>query len=206
MSFIYTLSDQPGSVTGFTHYGEKQTQNADEIYNLCIGSMTLEALCGILGNMQAESYLNPGQGELYRGMSPQYGLGLIQWTPSGHQGSNPLQDYATSVGGLWYDGNIQIQKILTGEPGAWIPKQQWPYTWAEYCQLTDYALATRAYFEERERGTWGENRVSYAYHWFDHFNGSPPPGPTPPGPGPDPGSILLYGAVREVLRRLIIHA
>jgi len=203
MAFIYQLSDNPGSVTGFTHMGTKQINNADEMYNLMIGSMTLEALCGIIGNMEAESYLNPGQGELFRNMSPQYGLGFIQWTPSGHVGTNPIQDYAALVGGNWYDGNIQIQKILTGEPGSWIPTSAYPYTWAQFCALTDYEEATKAYFYERERGTWNSVRISYALAWYNHFQGSPP---TPPTPPPTPGDKMLYGGIRDVLRRLVIHA
>lgn len=196
MPWIYAISDATRSANGFEHLSANQKNNVDIIYNRFHPSMTNEALAGILGNMDAEGYLNPGQGELYQNMSPQYGLGLIQWTPNAHIGDNPLQVYATSVGGNWYDGDIQCDLILSGEPGAWITTSSYPYTWAEYCQLTDIEVATKAYFYERLRGTWLDARLTYARDWLDYIGGTPP---TPPS------DLMLYGGIRDVLRRLIIH-
>lgn len=196
MPWIYAISDAARSANGFEHFSTNQKNNVDIIYNRFHPSMTNEALAGILGNMDAEGFLNPGQGELGQNMSPQYGLGMIQWTPSDHVGDNPLQVYATSVGGNWYDGDIQCDLILTGEPGAWIPTSAYPYTWAQYMQLTDIEVATKAYFYERERGTWLDTRLTYARDWLNYIGGTPP---TPPS------DLMLYGGIRDVLRRLIIH-
>lgn len=196
MPFIYQITDDFPGNTGFQHFSDKQKNNVDIIYNRFHPSMTNEALAGILGNMDAEGFLNPGQGELQQNMSPQYGLGLIQWTPNAHIGNNPLQVYAASVGGNWYDGDIQCDLILTGEPGAWITTSSYPYTWDQYCQLTDIEVATKAYFYERLRGTWLDTRLTYARDWLQYIGDIPP---TPPG------DLWLYGGIRDVLRRLIIH-
>ena len=196
MTWIYAISDAARTVNGFEHLSANKKNNVDIIYTKLHPSMTNEAMAGILGNMDAEGYLNPGQGELYHNMSPQYGLGLIQWTPNAHIGDNPLQVYAASVGGNWYDGNLQCDLILSGEPGAWITTSSYPYSWSEFCQLTDVEEATKAYFYERLRGTWLPARLTYARDWLDYIGGTPP----------TPGQFSRYGAAREMLRRLVIHA
>ena len=203
MAWIYDIDDKTrwGYGGAWDHMSANQKNNVDIIYSLCSqAGMTKEALAGMLGNMDAESYINPGQGEIGWNMSPQYGLGIIQWTPNHHIGSNPLQDYASAVGGAWFDGNIQIQKILTGEPGSWLTTSQYPYTWAEFCALTDYEEATKAYFWERERGTWDDIRVSYAYDWLEYLGGEPPIPPEPPTPTTDDefvvASLFMLDKVR----------
>lgn len=195
MPWNYQISDDYPSVTGFTHLSSLQKNNVDIIYSLWHPHMSDEAIAGILGNMDYESGLNPGQGEIGHNMSPQYGLGLIQWTPSGHIGSNPLQDYATGIGGDWWDGSLQANWILAGDAsGSWIPTALYPYTWAEYCQLNNVTVTTRAYFEERERGTWDVLRQTYAGDWLNYIQSI------------TPGTYTRYGGAREMLRRLVIHA
>jgi|GEM_PF-970807 len=55
--------------------------NATYIYNyLRNQGFTKNAACGVLGNMQAESVLNPGIWE--RSNNTSYGYGLVQWTPA----------------------------------------------------------------------------------------------------------------------------
>lgn len=56
--------------------------NAEYIYDyLANQGFTKNAACAVLGNMQAESGLNPGIWETFS-QSLSYGYGLVQWTPA----------------------------------------------------------------------------------------------------------------------------
>ena len=57
--WYYSLVDTPSPLTQ-----EEKEKNVDMFRAYFEGYMTLESMAGILGNMQRESYLNPGQGEL----------------------------------------------------------------------------------------------------------------------------------------------
>lgn len=62
----------------------EQRANATYIKNrLCSRGWTLQAVCGMLGNFQVESSMNPGiwQGLKPYGPSQGHGYGLAQWTP-----------------------------------------------------------------------------------------------------------------------------
>ena len=66
-----------------------QIQNATYIYdhlsNLGEKSWSIEAICGLLGNIQAESWFNPGVWQRYdekggHSIGGRGGYGLVQWT------------------------------------------------------------------------------------------------------------------------------
>lgn len=60
---------------------EQQKANAEYIYNfLKKQGWTVEAICGVLGNMQKESSMNPGAWQYWENQS--YGFGLAQWSES----------------------------------------------------------------------------------------------------------------------------
>ena len=62
---------------------DKQQYNAKYIwYALQNNGWTLNAVCGMLGNMQAESAINPGRWQSDRVGNMSGGYGLVQWTPA----------------------------------------------------------------------------------------------------------------------------
>lgn len=64
------------------------------------------ALCAILGNMEAESGINPGIWEQFTPYGSS-GYGLVQWTPY-----TKLSNWATSEGLPWLDdGDTQLLRI-----------------------------------------------------------------------------------------------
>lgn len=172
------------------------------------------ATAGIIGNMCLEGTANPGQIEIGHPISdPQSGRGLIGWTPG-----TKIINYANSVGADWYDGAMQCEYICNhpngygGHPN-WMtnPTHGYNYSWDEFKQISDYEVATYAFFWEAERGTVSTipARLDYAYKFFTDFTGSPPT-PTPPGPDPTPPptpqppgtmDMTLLGG-RDVMRRL----
>lgn len=180
MSWIYKI----GVGKGLTE-SERQN-NAREVYNYFSDKgATLESICGLLGNMQAESALNPGNKQ---GASTSLGWGLIQWTPS-----TVLTNWCKKYKYNWYDGSAQCYRIWcegTKEKGAsgWWETTSYPYSWSEFLALTSVSEATKAYLYERERAGVEalEKRLQYANEWYEYFSGSPAPTPTPTPPTPTP--------------------
>lgn len=172
MAWIYEI----GTVKYFTQ--SQMENNATEFYNYFSPlGYTLESICGMLGNIQRESTLNPG---LKERESVSSGWGLIQWTPS-----NNLTDYATAKGQNWYDGNLQCllinDEVLNGYGGQWIPTTSYPYSGAEFSKLTDVEEAVKSYCFERERAgvVALDERIQNGKNWYEYLSGKPPKPPTP---------------------------
>lgn len=179
---------------------DEMKTNAIEFYNYfsSIGA-TLESICGMLGNIQRESGLNPGNKQT---SSTSSGWGLIQWTPS-----TVLTSWCNQRRYLWYNGNIQCYRIkcegegTDGASGYFIPTTAYPYTWEEFIALTDVHTAVYAYLYERERAGVEaiEQRLQYADEWYEYLSGQPVP-PTPPTPPKPPkrNRMPLYMMCRRI--------
>lgn len=187
MAWTYKITDSYSSMTA-----EQKEQNASAFWSKMQSEMTIEAASGILGNMERESYINPGQ--LQGGSGT--GRGLIQWTPG-----TVLTDYAAQISGEWHDGDLQCMLILdegygrNGQQGRWIPTSDYPYSWAEFCQLTDVEESCKAYLYERERAgvTALQERIDDAKKWYTYLGGQPtPPDPPKPGLGTIDINMLLF--------------
>lgn len=185
-------------------YGDYMTDNAYMVYSYFIKlGFTYEAIAGLLGNMQQESTINPG---VWQNQSAQSGgYGLVQWTPaSGYFNYAATHGINTSDPDSNGDGQCQCINDCESE-GQWIPTSAYPYTWAQFSQLTDVNEAVRAFLYEYERAGIAalDNRLRYAAHWYDIIKtgawGAGDPG-TPSG-RPD---VIRRGAVSELMRRLVI--
>lgn len=105
-------------------------------------------------------------------LSESSGWGLIQWTPS-----TILTKWAKERQLEWYEPETQLKLIIEeGENseayGVWIPTKRYPYTWEEFCNLTDIDEATRAYEAIRERAGKPnmKKRLEYAHKWYDFIS------------------------------------
>lgn len=128
----------------------RQTQNAERIYNvLRVFGYSHAAACGILGNMQTESGINPGalqsgktnilpnDGEHFADLTNQvmlsfadpdssgYGIGLIQW--DGYNDTEQpngaiIVSFATRYDCQWFDGDLQLFRLEAQyilDPSGW---------------------------------------------------------------------------------------
>lgn len=210
MSWIYTItSGNPGMTKA------QQINNVDEFKNYFNGYMTDAAMAGILGNIQRESFINPGQQQIGSGGSTSSGYGFIQWTPA-----SVLISWCNSRGLNWYDGDAQCYRIKCegekkdGAGGYWFGGKlngtRYNYSWSEFCQLTDYEEACKAYLAQRERAGVSalDKRLEYASNWYNYLHGQvdpPDPEPTPPTPDPRPYDVNInYGGIRDLMRRGVI--
>lgn len=159
---------------------------------------TNEAIVGVLANMEHESAINPGQQEHGYGGSVERGYGLVQWTPA----STKILAYADSVGGNWYDGDLQMNYFMINVPQSWIKTSNFPYSWEQFKQMTDIYLATRTFFACFERGTFHNDLLTYADYWSSHvsFSGETPviPPDKPPIYRPNP-DISLEDSLKIII-------
>lgn len=146
---------------------------------------TYNAIAAIVGNMQAESYLNPAQWELGRTIESydesNIGFGLVQWTPwwkyANWAGSDWRTNYDKQLGRLMFE-------LEQGEGYQWITTQYYPLSFEEFTHSTlDPETLALAFFKNYERGIGGESaRQANARTWYDYLM-SNPPGPMPVNSG-----------------------
>lgn len=157
-----------------------------------------EAIVGILANMEHESCINCGQMENGYNGSVDRGYGLVQWTPA----RTKILAYADSVGGNWYDGDLQMDYLMINAPASWIKTSNFPYSWEQFKQMTDIYLATRTFFACFERGTFHNDLLNYADYWSTHvtFSGETPviPPDKPPIYRPNP-DISLEDSLKIII-------
>ena len=204
MAWHHLTTDRPGWTT--VHSSE-QEDNAREIWNILVhdNSWTENSASAVLGNLQAESYINPGQWELYQNYDTQLGMGLGQWTPA-----TKVSDFigggidpTTSQGREeMADGNKQME-LLISTPSQYSTNYLNPDGSSTYydetglpyiSNMTDFSQSNESIEDltklwaicwERPRNTYYassiSDRIQNANYWYNILHGS-----TPPGPGPTP--------------------
>lgn len=147
-------------------------------------AFTLNAIAAILGNMEAESTINPG---IWEGLAPYSGgYGLVQWTP--------YTKYSNWAGSNWENaGNKQLSRIVYEFNNG----IQWSTEYGHSVQMTAlefkrstadvYTLAD-AFLRNYENPLVipQPQRGVNAEKWFNYLSGHPSPAPPHPDPGPGP--------------------
>ena len=113
--------------------------NIEMIYYMLQGySYTMEAAAGVMGNVQAESGMNPWRWQSDR-VNLSGGYGLFQYTPaSGYinlSGTTPnMSTTQTTAGATPQDGERQVDCYATNELHKWVST-----AWRSYWDTTTYA-------------------------------------------------------------------
>lgn len=100
---------------------EQMKLNARYIYSYLIEKgWSLNAICGMLGNIEAESSMNPGRWQSDSIGSSTLGYGLVQWTPSSkyidwakEQGFVDYSEMGANLARIIYEVENNIQWIAT---------------------------------------------------------------------------------------------
>lgn len=161
---------------GMTEAQKQNNVNIIAAYFRGLG-WTDNAISAVCGNMEIESWLNPGQFETGYNYSDQKGFGLVQWTPR-----TKFSDWA---GADWRTNyNLQLQRIKYELDNGlqWEPKAAYNYmTFAEFTQSTatpEYLVMAFEY--SYESGTpMTEQREAAARKWYNYLGGTPTPGNIP---------------------------
>ena len=182
MTWVYHDTNRYNSMTQ-----AEMAENVDEIYRqlYSVYHWSVNAICGVLGNMQQESYINPAQTQGgYPIGSMRGGYGLCQWTPASKIKRWLQQNNHSLYSGFW---QLYFMNFESGGQ-EYYPTSAYPLSYAEFKvsgQTVEYL--TKAFLKNYERA--GEeaisNRVQYAENWYRYLMGTdPPPEPTPTPPVP----------------------
>lgn len=199
-----------GCYTGNDYLSLEQMQvNAKYIYDYYIAKgWTANAICGMLGNMQRESTINPGIWQnLDQYQNSENGYGLVQWTPAKTYldwcFENSLESILMSSNLARINYELQ-QDIENPNSLQWISTVHYPMSFEQFTKssLRPDTLAS-VFMENYERaGVSAElERGTNANYWYTYFTGNPPSvdpdPPTPTKPKKKKGyNFVLFGRRR----------
>lgn len=157
---------------------------------------TIEAIAGVLGNMEQESTIRPDISET----DGERGYGLVQWTDGDDEsvkGVDYIQELleAADIKGDYRDINTQLDLLdwhmhEEGDYKQYIETSDYPYTVEEFTKLEDAAEAAMAFLRNFERAEEDHpERQEMAKGWYDYLtdNVDDDGGDSPePDPDPDP--------------------
>lgn len=169
-------------IAGNRYLSRSEVENNAILFRdiMMTNGVTLNAVCGMLGNIQSESGVNPG---IWESLSPfNGGYGLVQWTP--------YTKYSEWAGAGWEgNGDKQCERILYeaqnglqwfGNPEA--PIVNPPLSFTEFLSSTLDVGTLANYFlwyYEHPAVTIQTIRAKQANEWLEFFGGTPGPGPGP---------------------------
>lgn len=161
---------------------------------------SMNAIAGLLGNMQSESTINPGIWQNLDENNLSGGFGLVQWTPATN-----FTGWADSLGLAWTDGNAQLRWIdeQTTAFDQWIPTDTYPMSFDDFKTSTQTpAYLASAFLKNFERaGVEVETqRQSQAGEWYSFITEGSTPTPTPgSGKKQKKFNFILFNRQRRAL-------
>ena len=129
---------------------------------------TLNAIAGMLGNMEIESTINPGIWQNLEEYNLDLGFGLVQWTPA----TNYIE-WATQNGYSYYDMDANLDRIIyeLNNGLQWISTETYPMSFDEFTVSTESPSTLASIFlknyeragieKETERQTSAEKWYAY---------------------------------------------
>lgn len=170
---------------------EQSTYNANLIFNY-LGSRgwSINAICGMLGNMMMESRINPGVWQNLDEGNVDVGFGLVQWTPA----TNYIV-WASERGYNNYDEYGQLYPQLERIEYEFDNGLQYIETTSYPISASDFKVSTlsaeylaEVFLKNYERAGVEvlDSRKEWAGYYFSMFNGETPE--TPPDVPDTPGS------------------
>lgn len=147
----------------------QMTINAQCIYDYLLNKgWSKNAICGMLGNMQTESTINPGIWQNLKANNMKGGFGLVQWTPA-----SKYINWANERGLDYLDIINQLNKILdeVENGGQWIKTSAHPLSFKDFvCSKKSPEDLAAAFVFNYERPASDETvptRREQARYWFD---------------------------------------
>lgn len=145
---------------------EEMTVNAKYILRYFTSrGWTKQAICGMLGNFQKESSINPGIWQNLDAGNTALGYGIAQWTPA-----TKYTDWAKAAGKNPADLKSQCERIMeeAATNTQWISTSSYPMGFAEYTKSTAnpaYLAWVWLYNYERPADYNQPERAVYAEEW-----------------------------------------
>ena len=170
-----SVIEDPISSNRFLGWAEMEV-NARYIWNyLGSNGWSMNAVAGMLGNMQTESTINPGIWQDLKEGNTAGGFGLVQWTPA-----TKLISWANSRYSDYTDMDTQLERIeYELENGLqYSPTSSYPETFKQFkvSEKNPYYLAM-AFLNNYERPLVSNQpkRGEQAEEWYEFLSELPPP-------------------------------
>ena len=169
-------------ITGNRYLNQSEMENNALIikeYFLSKG-WSLNAIAGVLGNMESESSINPGIWQSLNEGNMSGGFGLVQWTPATN-----FTDWADALGYSWSDGNAQLLWIdeQTSAFGQWISTESYPLSFNDFktsSESPEYLASAFLKNFERAGVEVEENRRTQARSWYNYITNNSGDSPSTP--------------------------
>ena len=165
---------------------EQMTSNAQYILNYLVAKgWTKEAVCGMLGNMQRESTINPGIWQNLDEGNTSLGVSLVQWTPA-----TKYINWCNSNGLVWSDMDSALKRILweLENNEQYYSTDSYPESFSEFTKSTksvEYLASAFLHNYERAGVSAELERQQNARYWYEHLEiGNIPDIPDEPDPIP----------------------
>lgn len=150
----------------------EMTDNANYILDyLTLKGWSKSAICGMLGNMQSESSINPARWQSDIVGNTSSGLGLVQWTPA-----TKYLDWCTSNSLDYREMDSGLKRILYEVVNnlQWISTSSFPISFSEFTTSSDTPEnLAHAFISNYERPADPDQpaRQTQARYWFDNLTG-----------------------------------
>jgi hypothetical protein len=155
---------------------EEMTVNAEYILSYLLArGWTKNAVCGMLGNMQTESTINPAIWQNLDSGNMIMGFGLVQWTPASkyidwaNASSFPYEEMDSNLKRIEYEIEIGLQ---------WISTTDYPLSFAEFkisSESPEYLGQAFLRNYERPAEQNQPERSTQARYWYDTLTGDGTP-------------------------------
>lgn len=161
-------------ISGNRYLSESEMQNNALLIRdyLVNAGWSMNSIAALLGNMEAESTINPGIWQSLDSSNTSGGFGLVQWTPSTN-----YTNWALNNGYAIDDGYGQLKWIdeQTVPTGQWIQTDLYSITFEEFKTLKmSVSYLTSAFLKNFERAgvEVEEQRIANAEKWYSYISGS----------------------------------
>lgn len=148
----------------------QMTDNAQYILDYLLNKgWTKNAICGMLGNMQRESTINPGIWQNLDEGNTSLGISLVQWTPA-----TKYLNWCESNNLVWSEMDSALKRILYEVENniQYIVTDSYPESFKEFTQSTkSVTYLASAFLHNYERaGVSAESeRQQNAQYWYEHL-------------------------------------
>ena len=179
----------------------EMTVNAQYILNYFLGKgWTKEAICGMLGNQETESTINPGIWQSLNEGNLSGGFGLVQWTPA-----TKYTDWADARSLVWeeMDSNLKRIEYELLNSLQWITTSEYPLTFQQFSEsILSPTFLANTFLNNYERPAESVQpaRGEQAEAWYTALTGEV----TPPSdePFPSEGPLPRYAIYQPWQYRL----
>ena len=158
---------------------EEMQVNALYLYNVLSGAgWTINSISAMLGNMQAESTINPGRWQNEDVDNTDIGYSLVQWTPASKyigwcnsQGLADPSEMDSAIARILFEVENNIQ---------WIGTEDYNFTFSTFTKSSDdVGMLAKAFLLNYERPADQSKRVQdyrtqLATAWYEFLSGTTP--------------------------------